>query len=95
MPLLISWANWFGAISRLHRNCSMSILQAFDYMIFFSNLDFAWRVYTMAHCLLRMPKDYRLPGVQSVMAKPPFLFRIQTTPWPHPPTEFISDRGNA
>jgi hypothetical protein len=42
-----------------------------------------------------MPEDFRLPGVQSVMANPPFLIRIQTTPLPHLPTELISDRGSA
>lgn len=52
-------------------------------------------MYTMAHRLLRMLKDFRLPGVQSVMANPPFLFRIQTTLGPHLPTELISDRGSA
>jgi len=52
-------------------------------------------MYTMAHCLLRMPKDSRLPGVQSVMANPPFLFRIQPTFGPYLPTELISDWGGA
>jgi hypothetical protein len=52
-------------------------------------------MYTMAHCLLQKLKDFRLPGVQSVMANPPFPFRIQTTLGLHLPTEFISDRGCA
>jgi hypothetical protein len=68
--------------------------QAFDNFVRFLKSDTASPMYTMAHRLLQMPKDFRLPGVQSVMANPPF-FRIQTTPWPHLPTEFISDRGNA
>jgi hypothetical protein len=50
-------------------------------------------MYTMAHRLLQKCKDFRLPGVQSVMATPAFLFRIQTTPWPYLPAELISDRG--
>jgi hypothetical protein len=69
--------------------------QAFDNVVIFLESDIASPMYTMAHHLLQMPKDFRLPGVQSVMANPPFLFRIQTTPWPHLPTEFTSDRGEA
>ena len=49
----------------------------------------------MAHRLLRMLKYFRLLGVQSAMATPPFLIRIQTPLGPHLPTELISDRGNA
>jgi hypothetical protein len=68
--------------------------QAFDNMARFSKLDIASRMYTMAHRLLQMLEDFRLPGVQSAMANPPFQIRIQTTPLPHL-TEFVSDRGRA
>jgi hypothetical protein len=70
-------------------------MQAIDNIIRSSKLDIAAAMYTMAHCLLRMPKDSRLPGVQSVMANPPFLFRIQPTFGPYLPTELISDWGGA
>jgi hypothetical protein len=40
-------------------------------------------------------QDFRLAGVQSVMANPTSLFRFQMTPLAHLASELISDRGNA
>jgi hypothetical protein len=70
-------------------------LQAFDKAVLFSQLDIAPLMYTMAHRLLRRPQIFRLLRVQSVMANPPFPFRIQPTRWPVLPIELISDRGGA
>jgi hypothetical protein len=72
-------------------------MQAIDKIGSFSLLDIATPMYTMAHRLLRLGKDFRRPGVQSAMAnlKPPFPFRIRMPPLPHLPIELIPDRGRA
>ena len=92
--LLTKWAIRLMRFRAMAAFAAVKIIQAFDSVVRFLKIHTASPMYTMAHHLLRMPKDFRLPGVHSVMANPSLL-TIKMMRWPHLPTEFVSERGCA
>jgi hypothetical protein len=48
-----------------------------------------FRLYTMAHGLLRSGWLFSFPGVQSAMANPAYAFHVQMTPVPDLPIDLV------